>query len=487
VESRNVSNDSAVSQDPVIVLDSKDYPHLTWNDTVNIYYIRWNGSAWVDSTGSTSMNYKIMSSGIGTSPADNQALELDSGDMPHISWYSGSGSDSEVYYLYQGDSAYEPNDEFTAAYTIDKDTTIYAYLWDDTDNDKYKFYIAEAGTITVNLSSLPADYDMALYSPGPTFAEQSANSGTTAEQIQRYLDGSATYYYVSIYGGGTNYCSTNTYSLELSFSSSTVGTFVSGLISSDTTWSAANSPYIVTANIAVAASVTLTIEPGVTVKFSTGTYLQIEGALDAQGTVGNKITFTSNEESPSSGDWEYIKFTDSSDDANCVVSYADLKYAINGFYCDYSSPTITYSTASYNKSWGIYCSQSSPVIKYNYVHNNGAGADYTAGIYVYGSPLVEGNTVSNNNKYGIACYGGSPEIKNNTISNNTVDGIYSTNTDLIVRNNTISDNGVHGVYFGGDNVTLTGNRIFDNLGILVIALLSLPKTILTTAREPLIL
>ncbi|MBU2527892.1 right-handed parallel beta-helix repeat-containing protein [bacterium] len=242
-----------------------------------------------------------------------------------------------------------------------------------------------------------------------------------------------------------------------------VSTFVSGLISVNTTWSAANSPYIVTANVAVAQGATLTVEPGVTVKFSTGTYLQIQGCLNAQGTSGNKIVFTSRQGTPAPGDWQYIKFNDTSDDAACVVSYADLKYSDYGFYCDYSSPTITYSTISYNKSWGIYCSQSSPVIKYNYVHNNGDGSDYTAGIYVYGSPLVEGNTISNNNKYGIACYADSPEIKNNTVSGNTIDGIYSTNTNLIVRNNTISDNGANGVWFQGYYVTLTNNRILDNL------------------------
>ena len=45
-------------------------------------------------------------------------------------------------------------------------------------------------------------------------------------------------------------------------------TNVSGALYSNTTWTAANSPYIVTANVIVFDGVQLTIEPGVTVKRS---------------------------------------------------------------------------------------------------------------------------------------------------------------------------------------------------------------------------
>ena len=47
-------------------------------------------------------------------------------------------------------------------------------------------------------------------------------------------------------------------------------TNVSGLISKNTSWILANSPYIVTGNILVNNGVTLNIEPGVTVKFNSG-------------------------------------------------------------------------------------------------------------------------------------------------------------------------------------------------------------------------
>lgn len=44
-----------------------------------------------------------------------------------------------------------------------------------------------------------------------------------------------------------------------------LATNVSGTISTNTTWSQVNSPYVMTGNVTVAAGVTLTIEPGVIV------------------------------------------------------------------------------------------------------------------------------------------------------------------------------------------------------------------------------
>jgi len=55
----------------------------------------------------------------------------------------------------------------------------------------------------------------------------------------------------------------------------------------------ANSPYIVTGNILVNQGVTLTIEPGVTVKFNKDLYMYVDGTLIARGIEGNLITFTS--------------------------------------------------------------------------------------------------------------------------------------------------------------------------------------------------
>ena len=81
-------------------------------------------------------------------------------------------------------------------------------------------------------------------------------------------------------------------------------TYVSGGIFTNTTWTFANSPYIVTGNVVVFPGFSLTIEPGVTVKFDSATSLEIRQAtLVAAGTSTDNIIFTSNSANPVMGSW----------------------------------------------------------------------------------------------------------------------------------------------------------------------------------------
>ena len=84
-------------------------------------------------------------------------------------------------------------------------------------------------------------------------------------------------------------------------------TSVSGVISTDTTWSVANSPYIVTSDVLVQIGVTLTIEPGVIVKFDSGISIIVDGTLVSQGESIAPIQFTSNSITPNIGDWGGIQ------------------------------------------------------------------------------------------------------------------------------------------------------------------------------------
>ena len=79
---------------------------------------------------------------------------------------------------------------------------------------------------------------------------------------------------------------------------------VGGPITTDTTWTAANSPYILTNMVTVQTGVTLTIEAGVEVRFGVGAgSMVVNGRLQAIGTPTQPITFTSAADS-APGQWE---------------------------------------------------------------------------------------------------------------------------------------------------------------------------------------
>ena len=70
----------------------------------------------------------------------------------------------------------------------------------------------------------------------------------------------------------------------------------SGTITADETWCVADSPHLMSANVTVAAGVTLTVEPGVTVQ-AANVALIVNGQLEAAGTDEAQIVFTSQSDS----------------------------------------------------------------------------------------------------------------------------------------------------------------------------------------------
>lgn len=128
-------------------------------------------------------------------------------------------------------------------------------------------------------------------------------------------------------------------------------TDVCGPIEVDQTWSLAGSPYVVTCNVVVRNDATLTIEPGVEVRFDLGTKLWIGttslggGTLIADGAGGGSILFTSNAPAPAPGDWGGIEFLATAVGAefsgdtylsgsilrNCIVEYAEEGVEVHSY------------------------------------------------------------------------------------------------------------------------------------------------------------
>ncbi|MBI3960817.1 MAG: hypothetical protein HY328_18555, partial [Chloroflexi bacterium] len=161
---------------------------------------------------------------------------------------------------------------------------------------------------------------------------------------------------------------------------------VSGFITANTTWGPELcDPYIVTGSVIVQAGVTLTIEPGTTVKFNSLKAMTVQGTLIARGTEGSLITFTSNV-GTNKGDWGYIHFTDTSTDATfdgggnytggSILQYAVVEYA---------------GGASVSENGALRIEASSPYIDHNTVRNNKG-----SGVYVWsdGAARIANNTIT---------------------------------------------------------------------------------------------
>src|SRR3990167_3995055 len=188
-----------------------------------------------------------------------------------------------------------------------------------------------------------------------------------------------------------------------------------GVITSSHTWVVQDFYFNVTDATHVYNGATLTIPPGCLVKFNAGTALYIgyySGAtLNADGTSGNPITFTSNVSPPAPGDWSGIVFFNSTDDASTIMDYCTVEYGgYDSFnfkiHFNSASPTIQNCTIQHSDEYGIYCDgYSAPTLTNNTISNNGSYP-----ITEFCDRLdsnVTGNTGSGNGRNAIEVRGGS--------------------------------------------------------------------------------
>lgn len=90
------------------------------------------------------------------------------------------------------------------------------------------------------------------------------------------------------------------------------------IIDTDTTWTAAGSPYRLDGDATVLEGVTLTIEAGVTVELTSFTSIWVAGELVARGTEAFPILFTGDASGTEVARWGSVVFFDSSVDATYV-------------------------------------------------------------------------------------------------------------------------------------------------------------------------
>ncbi len=231
-----------------------------------------------------------------------------------------------------------------------------------------------------------------------------------------------------------------------------------GHIHSDTTWLKVDSPYIIKGDVIVDLGATLTIEPGVEVKFNGDYYLYIDGNLTALGDSIDHIIFTSNRGGPKQGDWESIRINSTGHLRMnyCDVSFGSYAIHLNGASYNY----IENSTVSNSERHGIYIRYSA-ITK---IINCNIGPNNWNGIYFYFSSIGEVNncTVHTNSFQGISISDSSYiDIVDCESYSNEVNGVHIFQSEDITILNTV----IHENLNMGIAVKLAGNLLIDNCDI----------------------
>jgi hypothetical protein len=270
----------------------------------------------------------------------------------------------------------------------------------------------------------------------------------------------------------------------------------SGIVSADETWSG----NITLTGDVVCTSGTITIQPGATIKFATSNdnviygassriFLVVmkNGALNAQGTAGSLITFTSTSMSPAAGAWGKILIQNLVNSANTILRYCDIKYAQNGVNINDAggtpaAPTIDHCTISYTSGSGVYGGVAAePIISNCIIHHT------STGIFFDGAATTSiTNTTIYHVPTGIALAGRAGSSGNHTIDHCTIYdvdmnlttsptwwtgySIFLTNTASVVTitNNIIAKyslNGLNSKAVTGWTLTEDHNCFYDDGGL----------------------
>jgi parallel beta-helix repeat protein len=256
------------------------------------------------------------------------------------------------------------------------------------------------------------------------------------------------------------------------FGTAQASTQVNGIITSDTTWTKASSPYNLTGPVAVNEGVALTIEPGVTVNLG-NFYLQVNGTLDAQGTNSDRIIFIS-----SNGNiYPPNNINLPSATAECTIENAILtKTSILSY-----SGTVKINNCVLEDGAGIQA-YSSSIISNNYitggilVRNSSVVSDNTIlnGIDAGDSYTISGSNITNTNGVGLNngiwvmnIGGGTGTISDNIISGGSTAGINLVGSATIERNLITNNQLGISIRSKDDNSTIQNNTITNNqIGIL---------------------
>ncbi len=271
--------------------------------------------------------------------------------------------------------------------------------------------------------------------------------------------------------------------------STTLSVVTPGILTENRVWRLAESPYIIQGDVRIRGGVTLTVEPGVEVKFTrtdslpdvngaSMTELIVQGSLLAVGNATQKIVFTSAESFPTKANWGGIKYQATTEPEN-MLRFATVIFADQGVVSEGATPSIEnceIGLCGIGMNLGLSTALN---IRYNTVRDCDIGIvsansnirnniliDNQTGITLLGNDYFEHNTVDC--LIGVQVDSGNPIIKNNIISyTGSTQAIYGINQTIALATPTVSFNDIfnYTFAFNGTNGTGTANIEVDPLFI----------------------
>jgi hypothetical protein len=176
----------------------------------------------------------------------------------------------------------------------------------------------------------------------------------------------------------------------------------------------------------IGAGVTLAIDSGIVVKFLPAKYLWVQGILDARGTPGSPVVFTSVGDDafggdvtgdgratlPRPDDWDFLRI----DDSRVELKHCIVRYAMNGIFACGSSPSVHDCAIDYCSSAGILCRNSDSIkIRDNRIDSCAVGIDCGA-TGVHSRPIISGNRVTRAWRAGMNLKDCEPAVEGNHLT-----------------------------------------------------------------------
>jgi len=256
--------------------------------------------------------------------------------------------------------------------------------------------------------------------------------------------------------------------------------FVGGELTQNTTFSKVNNPYIVFQELIVPEGITLTIEPGTELLFSSDTRLLVQGTIVAQGSVTDSIRMMLNLQIPNQSLWNGVVFDGVStqlDPEGNYVSGSLLSY-VSIYNTNYSITLKSHSSVLIEhclvrkSSYGLYINDAvHSMIRNNRIAQTAFGVFIPSGVEVRENTF-RNNEISQNFNIGFLINNSQGLVRQNLLTGNLITenyiGLYIGNDGAMdagnnkVINNFIYKNALEGVRIYQDSTQFSGNYVQNN-------------------------